>query len=100
MAVDVLRGLHFLHTKRIVHLDLKSPNILLTRHGQAKLADVGLSKAIRGQTYLSQISVIGECLGLANEGLGLRDLVLLRTIRGQAYLNPISVISECLRLMN
>ena len=60
MAVDVLRGLHFLHAKRIVHLDLKSPNILLTRHGQAKLADVGLSKAIRGQAYLSQLSVIGE----------------------------------------
>lgn len=59
MAVDVLRGLHYLHTKRIVHLDLKTPNILLTRHGQAKLADVGLSKVIRGQDYLTQLSVIG-----------------------------------------
>lgn len=59
IAMDVLRGLHFLHSKRIVHLDLKSPNILLTRHGVAKLADVGLAKVIRDRNYITQVSVIG-----------------------------------------
>ncbi len=59
MAIDILRGLHFLHAKRIVHMDLKSPNILLTRHGQAKLADVGLAKVIRDRNYITQVSVIG-----------------------------------------
>ena len=62
IATDVLRGLHFLHSKRIVHMDLKSPNILLTRHGVAKLADVGLAKVIRDRNYITQVSVIGECL--------------------------------------
>lgn len=59
IAIDVLRGLHFLHSKRIVHMDLKSPNILLTRHGVAKLADVGLAKVIRDRNYITQVSVIG-----------------------------------------
>ena len=59
VAIDILRGLHFLHAKRIVHMDLKSPNILLTRHGQAKLADVGLAKVIRDRNYITQVSVIG-----------------------------------------
>jgi serine/threonine protein kinase len=31
IALDVARGLVFLHSRRIVHFDLKSPNILLTR---------------------------------------------------------------------
>ncbi len=61
IAIDVLRGLHFLHSKRIVHMDLKSPNILLTRHGVAKLADVGLAKVIRDRNYITQVSVIGAC---------------------------------------
>jgi serine/threonine protein kinase len=60
ICIDVLRGLHFLHSKRIVHMDLKSPNILLTRHGDAKLADVGLAKVIRDRNYITQVSVIGK----------------------------------------
>jgi serine/threonine protein kinase len=41
-------------------MDLKSPNILLTRHGVAKLADVGLAKVIRDREYISQVKTIGE----------------------------------------
>jgi serine/threonine protein kinase len=31
IAIDIAKGLVFLHSRRIVHLDLKSPNILLSR---------------------------------------------------------------------
>lgn len=31
IAIDIAKGLVFLHSRRIVHLDLKSPNILLAR---------------------------------------------------------------------
>ena len=41
IALDVARGLFFLHSRRIVHNDVKSPNVLLTRECLAKIADVG-----------------------------------------------------------
>jgi serine/threonine protein kinase len=31
IALDVARGLVYLHARRIIHCDLKSPNILLDR---------------------------------------------------------------------
>ena len=42
----------------IVHMDLKSPNILLTSVGTAKLADVGVSR-LREGTFLSDLPLVG-----------------------------------------
>ena len=36
--MEIARGLHHLHHKRIIHFDLKSANVLLTRDGTAKIA--------------------------------------------------------------
>lgn len=44
-------GLHFLHSSHVIHRDLKSKNILMSRDGRAKLADVGLAQLLRGQSY-------------------------------------------------
>lgn len=44
IAIDVAKGLAYLHYRRIIHFDLKSPNILLTRDGTAKIGDVGMAK--------------------------------------------------------
>lgn len=44
IASDIAKGLHFLHSHHVMHLDLKSPNILLAQDGTAKIADVGLSR--------------------------------------------------------
>lgn len=40
------RGLAFLHRRKVAHLDLKSPNILLGRDFLAKIADVGIARVI------------------------------------------------------
>lgn len=48
VMIDVAKGLVFLHSKRIVHFDLKSPNILLARDGTAKIGDVGKSIRLYG----------------------------------------------------
>uniref|UniRef100_A0A1D2A5N4 Protein kinase domain-containing protein n=2 Tax=Auxenochlorella protothecoides TaxID=3075 RepID=A0A1D2A5N4_AUXPR len=46
IALDVAKALVFLHSRRIVHFDLKSPNILLARDGTAKISDVGMAKIL------------------------------------------------------
>lgn len=43
VAEGVLRGLTYLHEKRIIHRDIKPSNILLTRDGRPKLCDFGVS---------------------------------------------------------
>eukprot|EP00210_Caulerpa_lentillifera_P007764 g7409.t1 len=44
VALDVALGLNYLHSRRppMMHRDLKSPNVLLSEEGNAKIADVGM----------------------------------------------------------
>ena len=54
MALHIARGLHHMHSRKVMHLDLKSANILLARDGTAKVADVGLAKILtRDNTHVS-----------------------------------------------
>jgi hypothetical protein len=46
IAIDIAKGLCYLHARRIVHFDLKSPNILLGRDGTAKIGDVGMARIL------------------------------------------------------
>ncbi|GAB4557788.1 MAG: hypothetical protein Tsb0020_02230 [Haliangiales bacterium] len=46
IAVDILDGLSFLHGNGVLHRDISSGNILLSRGGPAKLVDFGLAKQI------------------------------------------------------
>ncbi|KAL0051702.1 hypothetical protein WJX82_000648 [Trebouxia sp. C0006] len=68
IALDTARGLHFLHSRKIVHFDLKSANILLSRDFTAKIADVGLAKIMQ-QQFLSTLYCIGTFAWAAPEVL-------------------------------
>ena len=46
ILMDTCQGIRFLHSQNIVHRDLSSNNILLTKHLVAKVSDLGVAKAI------------------------------------------------------
>ena len=43
---DICHGLQFLHSQNIIHTDLSSNNVLLTKHLVAKKSDLGMAKII------------------------------------------------------
>ena len=44
MALEIAAGLLYLHSKSLLHLDLKSPNVLLDDQNRAHVADIGLAQ--------------------------------------------------------
>ncbi|KAG2223158.1 hypothetical protein INT45_011504 [Circinella minor] len=43
LAESVCKGLIYLHSKNVIHRDIKPSNILMTRNGEIKLCDLGVS---------------------------------------------------------
>ncbi|MCO5167195.1 MAG: sigma 54-interacting transcriptional regulator [Planctomycetes bacterium] len=46
---SILRGLEFVHTRGLVHRDLKPDNVLVDAAGEVRLSDFGLAGALDGQ---------------------------------------------------
>jgi len=47
LCLDICVGLNYLHQNNVVHMDVKPENFLISRDGQAKIADFGLSRRQR-----------------------------------------------------
>ena len=58
---QLLDGLNFLHTNKILHRDIKGPNILVTKDNVIKIADLGLARSCRSfldQKFTNENSVV------------------------------------------
>ena len=80
IALDIAEGLSYLHSGGVVHLDLKSPNVLLTADHTAKIADVGLARMLGSKTHMSQTMPGGEtdrCLDRVSASAELQHAALI-----------------------
>ncbi|KAL2544986.1 Serine/threonine-protein kinase CTR1 [Forsythia ovata] len=70
MALDVAKGMNYLHTSQpiIVHRDLKTPNLLVDKNWVVKVCDFGMSR-LQHHTFLSSKSTAGTAEWMAPEVL-------------------------------
>ena len=66
---DILLGLQFLHAQKIIHRDLSSNNILLTKFLVAKIADLGMAKLVDPSKIISQSKQPGTPVFMPPEAL-------------------------------
>jgi serine/threonine protein kinase len=66
-TIEILEGLDFLHSKKVVHFDIKPANILLEQLDRVKIGDLGLARnksditdEFRGTPYYVSPQIIYE----------------------------------------
>jgi len=66
-AKQILKGLAFLHSKKVLHRDIKGANILVDTEGVCKLADFGASKKLDDLVVPGEHSIRGTPYWMAPE---------------------------------
>mmetsp|Transcript_18878 Transcript_18878/g.52723 ORF Transcript_18878/g.52723 Transcript_18878/m.52723 type:complete len:401 (-) Transcript_18878:972-2174(-) len=69
IAYQVLTGLEYLHSQRMIHRDIKPGNILLNNRGQVKLCDFGISSLYGEDDSSLQTTVVGTSRFMSPERL-------------------------------
>jgi len=68
-AVDVCRGMAYLHASKIIHRDLKTRNLLFDKHWTVKVADFGLSREQKISHTMKTMTACGTGPWIAPEVL-------------------------------
>mgnify|MGYP002624458500 CR=1 FL=1 len=102
----VLEGLIIIHSKNLIHRDVKGANILLSEDGYAKLGDFGvgvklkednLKKSKKGSPYwMSPQVVLNQGYGTGTDiwSLGITCLELINGEPPNSYLKPVEVMEK------
>jgi len=67
IMLDVLAGLAYAHGAGMIHRDIKPSNILLTKEGQAVVADFGIAQIVGGTQYTASGALMGTVNYMAPE---------------------------------
>ncbi|TFH02271.1 MAG: tetratricopeptide repeat protein [Calditrichales bacterium] len=67
MATQIASGLQAAHEKDIVHRDIKSSNIMITKKGKVKILDFGLAKIRGGVQVTKEQSTLGTAAYMSPE---------------------------------
>lgn len=78
-TIQAAQGLEELHSKKIIHRDVKPANIFLSKDDKIKLGDLGIAKSldeysVKLQSYSGEFSIVGGPLYMSPE-----------IIKGQSY---------------
>lgn len=60
LSRQIALALEEAHSKKIVHRDIKSQNIMLTKNNMVKVADFGIAKAVSSSTITAVGSIMGS----------------------------------------
>lgn len=60
ISTQVLSGLHNIHSKQLIHFDVKPDNILFSQRGEALLSDFGLAKQVSYSGIAGQDRIYGR----------------------------------------
>ncbi|KAG7401216.1 Mitogen-activated protein kinase kinase 5 [Phytophthora boehmeriae] len=69
LASGVLHGLAHIHSKRMVHRDIKPHNLLTNRQGEIKISDFGLARTLNDNSTKTK-TFVGTLLYMAPERIG------------------------------
>ena len=64
---QIASGMKYLHDHKIIHRDLKSPNILIGRNEMIKISDFGTSRSWNGEQSATCMSFAGTVAWMAPE---------------------------------
>ena len=67
IAEQLCRALEHAHAQQIVHRDIKPANVLLSRHGDVKVGDLGIARLAEGTTEGGTATIVGTPRYMAPE---------------------------------
>ena len=111
MGREVAQGLHYLHNEGIIHRDLKSPNVLLTKERTVKVCDFGLAKVKSTSVVTSSATaaaagssgggkIVGTYAWMAPETLDFPAIMGFTLVVGVIYAVLNLVIDLCYLLLD